>query len=130
MIILPTNMLQLIILLLNNEQFIQFKQLDCMSWLHLNTSFVLGNKIAKPISEPSFADQGNPQFFYEVVQYWVAFEFVQVLHKYGLNPLFKTNLNKLWKDLHCVVWFLKKIAQTKDEEKCAQECIEILFKPK
>jgi hypothetical protein len=26
--------------------------------------------------------------------------------------------------------FLKKIALTKDEEKCAQECIEILFKPK
>ncbi len=29
-----------------------------------------------------------------------------------------------------MVQFLKKIAQTKDEEKCAQECIEILFKPK
>jgi hypothetical protein len=88
MIILPTNTLQLIILLLNNEQFIQFKQLDCVSWLYLNASYVLGKKIAKPISKPSFADQGNPQFFYEIVQYWVASELVQVFHKYGLNPMF------------------------------------------
>ena len=29
-----------------------------------------------------------------------------------------------------MVQFLKKIAQTKDEEKRVQECIEILFKPK
>ncbi len=107
MIILPTNTLQLIILLLNNEQFIQFKQLDCVSWLQLNASYVLGNKIAKPISEPSFANQGNLQFFYEVVQYWVALELVQVFHKYGLNQMFKSNLNKWSKDLHCVVQFLK-----------------------
>jgi hypothetical protein len=109
MIILPTNTLQLIILLLNNKQFIQFKQFDCASWLHLNTSYVLGNKIVKPISEPSFANQGNLQFFYEVVQYWVAFELVQVFHKYGgLNPMFKSNLNKLSKDLYWMVQFLKK----------------------
>jgi hypothetical protein len=55
---------------------------------------------------------------------------VQVLHKYGLNPLFKTNLNKWSKDLHCVVRFLKKIPQTDDEKKRAQECVDILFKPK
>ncbi len=108
MIILPTNTLQLIILLLNNKQFIQFKQLYCVSWLHLNASYVLGNKIAKPISEPSFNDRGNPQFFYEVVQYWLAFKLVQVFHKYGLNPMFKSNLDKWSKDLHCVVQFLKK----------------------
>ncbi len=101
-----------------------------MSWLHLNASYVLGNKIAKPINQPSFANHGNLQFFYEVVQYWVAFELVQVFHKYGLNPMFKSNLDKWSKDLHCEVQFLKKIAQTKDEEKRAQECIEILFEPK
>jgi hypothetical protein len=92
MIILPTNTLQLIILLLNNKQFILFKQLDCVSWLHLNASYVLGNKKAKPISKPSFTDQGNLQFFYEVVQYWVAFKLVQVFHKYGLNPMLKATL--------------------------------------
>ncbi len=63
---------------------------------------------------------GAPQA-HEVVQYWVVFKLVQVFHKYGLNPMFKSNLDKWSKDLHCMVQFLKKIAQTKDEEKRAQE---------
>jgi hypothetical protein len=44
--------------------------------------------------------------------------------------MFKNNLDKWSKDLHCVVQMLKKIPQTEPEEKRAQECIEILFKPK
>ena len=44
--------------------------------------------------------------------------------------MFKSNLDKWSKDLHCVVWFLKKIPQTDDEKKHAQECIDILFEPK
>ena len=50
-----------------------------------------------------FTDRGNPQFFYEVVQYWVAFELVQVFHKYGLKPMFKDNLEKWSNGLHCNV---------------------------
>ncbi len=44
--------------------------------------------------------------------------------------MFKTNLNKWSKDLHWVVWFLKKIPQKDDEKKRAQECVDILFEPK
>ena len=44
--------------------------------------------------------------------------------------MFKSNLNKWSQDLHCMYQFFEKKAQTKDEEKRAQECIEILFKPK
>jgi hypothetical protein len=55
---------------------------------------------------------------------------VQVFHKYGLKPMFKDNLDKWSKDLHCIVQLLKKIPQTEPEEKHAQECIEILFEPK
>ncbi len=73
--------------------------------------------------ESSFSDLCKPQFFYEVVKYWVAFKLVQVLHKYGLNPLFKTNLNKWSKDLHCVVRFLKNIPQTDDEKKVPKNAL-------
>ncbi len=104
--------------------------LDCVSWLHLNTSYVLGNKTERSTSKPSFADRGNPQFFYEVVQNWVAFELVKVFHKYGLNPLFQSNIKEWSTDLHCVVEFLKKISQKDDDRKRAQECIDILFDPK
>ena len=82
-------------------------RIDCISWFHLNASYVLGNKIAKN-RDSTFNDLGKPQFFYEVVQYWVAFELVQVLQKFGLNPKFKTNIDKWSKDLHCVVQFFQK----------------------
>ncbi len=73
---------------------------------------------------------GKPQFFYEVVQSWVAFELVQVLHKFGLNPKFKTNIDSWSKDMHCVVQFMKKIQQQDHEKKRAQVCVDILFHPK
>jgi hypothetical protein len=41
--------------------------------------------------------------------------------------MFKDNLEKLSNDLHCVVQLLKKIPQTEENDKCAQECIDILF---
>ena len=44
--------------------------------------------------------------------------------------MFKTNLEKWLKDMHCVVQFLKKIQQEDDEKKRAQVCIDILFQPK
>ncbi len=44
--------------------------------------------------------------------------------------MFKTNLKKWSKDMHCVVQFLKKIQQEDDEKKQAQVCIEIFFQPK
>ena len=72
----------------------------------MKASSVLGNKIAKPNKNLPFTDQGNPQFFYEVVEYWGAFEFVQVFHKYGLKPMFKDNLEKWSNDMHCIVQLL------------------------
>ncbi len=88
------------------HHFIGINQIDCISWFHLNASCVLGNKIAKN-RDSSFNDMGKPQFFYKVVQSWVAFELVKVLQKFGLNPTFKTNLDGWSKDMHCVVQFLK-----------------------
>ncbi len=104
--------------------FFQFSRIDCISWFHLNASYVLGNKIAKN-RDCRFNDLGKPQFFYKVVQYWVAFELVQVLQKYGLNPKFKTNIDKWSKDLHCVVQFLKKIPQQNNDKKRAQVCLDV-----
>jgi hypothetical protein len=98
--------------------------------LQISQKSQLGNKIAKQEGKTPITDRGNPQFFYEIVQYWVAFELVQVFHKYGLNPKFKSNIKEWSKDLHCLVQFLRKEKQTNAEEKRAQECVEILFDPK
>jgi hypothetical protein len=67
----------------------------------------------KPNKKLPFTDLSNPQFFYEVVQYWVAFELVQVFHKYGLKPMFKENLEKWSNELHCIVQLLKKYHKQK-----------------
>ena len=69
-------------------------------------------KIAKNRNS-TFNDLGKPQFFYEVVQSWVAFQLVQVLQKFGRNPTFNTNLENWSKDIHCVVQFLKKNTTTR-----------------
>ncbi len=43
--------------------------------------------------------------------------------------MFKDNLEKWSNDMHCIVQLLKKIPQTEENDKRAQECIDILFKP-
>ncbi len=43
--------------------------------------------------------------------------------------MFKDNFEKLSNNLHCIVQLLKKIPQTEENDKRAQECIDILFKP-
>ena len=96
---------------------IKFTHLDCVSWIHINASYDLGNKIAKQEGKTLITDRGNLQFFYEIVQYWVVFELVQVFHKYGLNPKFKINIKDWLKDLHCLFQFLKKGKQPDAEEK-------------
>jgi len=115
--------------MLKNHILIKINRIDCISWFHLNASYVLGNKIAKN-RDCQFNDLGKQQFFYEVVQSWVAFKLVQVLQKFGLNPKFKTNLDRWSIDMHCVVQFMKKIQQQDHEKKQAQVCIDILFNPK
>jgi hypothetical protein len=43
--------------------------------------------------------------------------------------MFKDNIEKWSNNLHCVVQLLKKIPQTEENDKHAQECIDIIFKP-
>jgi hypothetical protein len=43
--------------------------------------------------------------------------------------MFKDNLEKWSNNLHCIVQLLKKIPQTVENDKRAQECIDILFEP-
>jgi hypothetical protein len=43
--------------------------------------------------------------------------------------MFKDNLEKWSNNLHCIVQLWKKISQTEENDKRAQECIDILFEP-
>ena len=69
-----------------------------------------------------FTDRGLPQFFYELVQYWVAFNLVKIFSKYGLTPTFNENLKEWSSDLHCIVQLLSKTTQTKEDKERATQC--------
>jgi hypothetical protein len=68
-----------------------------------------------------------PQFFYERMQYWVAFDLVKIFSKYGFTPTFSENLKEWSSDLHCIVQLLSKTTQTKEDEERATLCIDTLF---
>jgi hypothetical protein len=74
-----------------------------------------------------FTDWGAPQFFYELVQYWVAFNLVKIFSKYGLTPTFNENLKEWSSDLHCIVQLLSETTQTKEDKERATQCIDTLF---
>ncbi len=65
--------------------------------------------------------------FYELVQYWVAFDLVKIFSQYGLTPTFNENLKEWSSDLHCLVQLLSKTTQTKKDKECATQCIDTLF---
>jgi hypothetical protein len=84
-----------------------------------------GEKFAK--QKPTFTDTGVPQFFYELVQYWVAFKLVKINTKYGLMRTFNENLKDWSLNLHCIVQLLSKTTQTKEDKERATKCIDTLF---
>ncbi len=101
--------------------------IDTLSWFVINASYVLGGKIARPRKKPKFTDRGSPQFFYELVQYRVAFNLVNIFSKYGLMPTFNETLKEWSSDLHCIVQLLSKTTQTKEDKEHATQCIDTLF---
>ncbi len=100
---------------------------DTLSWFVINASYVIGGEIARPRKKPKFTDRGLPQFFYELEQYWVAFDLVKIFSKYGLTPIFNENLKEWSSDLHCIVQLMSKTTQTKQDKEHATQCIDTLF---
>ncbi len=88
-----------------------------LSWFVINASYIIGGKIARPRKKPKFTDRGSPQFFYKLVQYWVAFDLVKIFSKYGLMPTFNENLKEWSSDLHCIVQLLSKTTHRQKKTK-------------
>ena len=93
--------------------------LGTLSWFVINIGYVIGEKLAKPRQKFNYNDKGQPQFFYEIVQYWVTYDLVKIIAKYGLKPEFNDNLKSWSKDIYSVVYYLQ---ENNDEENCAWTC--------
>jgi hypothetical protein len=61
------------------------------------------------------------------VKYWVAFQTVQILHEYGLNPVFNDKLEEWSSDLYHIVQLMSRNQQRKVDTQHADSCIKILF---
>ena len=68
-----------------------------------------------------------PIFFQEIVQYWVAFDLVKILHRYGLKPAFNESLREWSPELYSLVMFLGKKDTTTEMKDQADRCISTLF---
>ena len=98
-----------------------------LSWFVINVSYVIGEKLAKPRKTPNYADKGAPQFFYEIVQYWVTYDLVKIIAKYGLKPDFNDNLKSWSKDIYNVVYYLQANNADDNDGKRGKLCLDILY---
>ena len=98
-----------------------------LSWFVINVSYVIGEKLAKPRKKVDYADKGAPQFFYEIVQYWVAYDLVKIIVKYGLIPDFNNNL-KIWSsDIYDIVSFLRNTTMSDNQKIQGNLCLDTLY---
>ena len=104
-----------------------FFDTDAISWYHIDVSFIIGEKIARKKVKPIFPDRGQPGFFKEIVQHWVAFDLVQIFHQYGLKPTFNESLCEWSKDLYSLVVVLGKNEPTIEDRDRAERCLSTLF---
>jgi len=68
-----------------------------------------------------------PKFFQEIVQHWVAFDLVQIFHRYGLKPAFNESLREWSQELYSLVMVLSKTKTTTEVKEQAERCLSTLF---
>ncbi len=53
-----------------------FFNIDAISWYHIDVGYIIVDKIARKKVKLINPDRGQPGFFKEIVQHWVAFDLV------------------------------------------------------
>ncbi len=104
-----------------------FFNTDAISWYHIDVSFIIGDKIARKKVKPIFPNRGQLGFLKEIVQHWVAFDLVQIFHRYGLKPTFNESLREWSQDLHSLVMVLGRNEPTTEDKEQAERCLPTLL---
>jgi hypothetical protein len=71
-----------------------FFNTDGISWYQTDVSFIIGEKIARKKVKLINPDRAQPGFLKEIIQHCVAFDLVQIFHRYGLKPTFNESLRE------------------------------------
>jgi len=73
------------------------------------------------------SDRGVPKLFQEIVQYWVAFDLVKILHRFGLKTAFNESLHEWSPELYSLVMDLSRAETTTEMKDQAERCLFTLF---
>ncbi len=104
-----------------------FLNTDAISWYHIDVGYIIGNKITRKKVKLINSDRGTPGVFKEIVQHWVAFDLVQIFHRYGLKPAFNKSLREWSQELYSLVMVLSKTKTTTEVKEQAERCLFTLF---
>ena len=103
-----------------------FFNIDAISWYHIDVGYIIGDQIARKKVRIK-SDRGVPKLFQEIVQYWVAFDLVKILHRFGLKPAFNESLREWSPELYSLVMVLGKKDTSTEMKEQAERCISTLF---
>ncbi len=79
-----------------------------LSWYALNVGRVLGDKITRRHDDPfRLRDRGSSLVYNELMQAWVTYELVKVLHIYRLTPSVRSDLGTVSPDLSKIETYLR-----------------------
>ncbi len=80
----------------------------------MDVRYVVGNKITRRHNDPNKPkDRGSSLVYNEFMNAWITYEFVQVLHIYGLTPAVRSNLQDVSSDLFKIETFMREIEPLK-----------------
>jgi hypothetical protein len=101
-----------------------------LSWYALNIGRVLGGEITRWHDDPFRSrDQESSLVYNELMQAWVTYKLVQVLHIYGLMPSVRSNLGTVSPDLSKIETYLRDKTKLENDAdvKHAEMLIQKLF---
>jgi len=100
-----------------------------VSWYALNVGRVVGDKITRRHNDPcKKGDRGSSVVYNELMQAWVIYELVQVLHIYGLTPMVRSNLGSYSDSLSKIASYLRdKTKLDSDSKGKVEKMIQKLF---
>ena len=100
-----------------------------LSWYALNVGRVVGDKLTRWHNDPcKKGDQGSSVVYNELMQAWVIYELVQVLHIYGLTPTVRSDLGNNSESLSKIASYLRdKTKLDNDSKGKVEKMIQKLF---
>jgi hypothetical protein len=74
----------------------------------LDVGYIVGNKIMRRHDDPNKSkDRGSSLVYNDFMNAWITYEFVQVLHIYGLTPAVRSDLQDVLSDLFKIETFMR-----------------------